>query len=161
MIGGMMGGSMRRCDHFEGVIATRTSTGLPDISIGGCAVGDVCVDTAADLARMPGSSAAVCQGCKLFAEKPDADVAYLVCPYRGQATGRQVKANGCGCDRRIFACELKGLCLKRLPAGKKLESFGDQLDGVTICKGCEVPRGDFLCSKLSTETGARTAATRQ
>jgi hypothetical protein len=69
----------------------------------------------------------------------DPDLKYLVCPYREKPTGEQLNASGCGCDRQIYHCELKGRCVKRLPPGRRVESFGEQLTGVTICKDCEVP----------------------
>lgn len=128
---------MRDCAHFDRVLATRSSDGAGEVVIGCCAKFAACVADASQAMRVPGATLGVCEGCQLFA--PIIGVDYLVCPFRGAATGAEMVASHCGCDRKIYHCDKKGKCLKRLPVGKSASAFGADLDGVTICKSCNVP----------------------
>jgi hypothetical protein len=106
------------------------------VVIGCCAKFAACVADSSQAVRVPGATLGVCEGCHLFA--PIIGVDYLVCPFRGAATGAEL-VGSCGCDRKIYHCDKKGKCLKRLPVGKSVSAFGAYLDGVTICKSCNVP----------------------
>jgi glycosyltransferase involved in cell wall biosynthesis len=69
-------------------------------------------------------------------QSPPADLQYLTCRHRGGATGKNLSCD-CGVDKAIYQCDLHGECLKKLPTAKTKSDYGNQLDGVTLCTGCD------------------------
>jgi len=59
-------------------------------------------------------------------------VDWINCPHRGEPVGAIAKGN-CGCDRTIYQCGVQGQCLKKLPTARTRQSFGTELNGVTVC----------------------------
>ncbi|HEY0982378.1 hypothetical protein [Schlesneria sp.] len=90
-----------------------------------------CAPTADDVVLVGLPSMKSCQGCEKFLE-PVAGADWITCQFRGEPIGRVTLA-GCNCDKLLYACSVHGTCFKRLPPGRTRESFGEQLEGVTIC----------------------------
>jgi glycosyltransferase involved in cell wall biosynthesis len=91
-----------------------------------------CVPTPDDVKLIGLKDIVPCQGCHKFVEKITGTGDWLTCEKRGEPVGR-VTAAGCNCDKTIYECSVHGQCFKRLPAGRTRQSFGEELDGVTIC----------------------------
>lgn len=60
---------------------------------------------------------------------------YLICRHRGDATGKLLNCQ-CDVDRNIYHCSVKVTCVKKLPPARDRQSYGAELDGVTICSEC-------------------------
>lgn len=70
------------------------------------------------------------------APQSDSEVGYLTCPHRRSPTGVMLNCS-CSVDKAIYECSKHGKCLKKLPTGSNREKYGNQLNGVTICDGCD------------------------
>ena len=123
----------QQCRFLGNVKSTRRVKGLEDLVIRQCDLKNKgCVAKEDHLKRVPGADVVVCEGCKSFKPLADADLLWLTCPHRGEAVGK-ITAAGCGCDKAVYACTIKGKCLKKLPTARTKESFGVEMNGVTVC----------------------------
>jgi GT2 family glycosyltransferase len=143
---------MQHCANRLGIVITRPKLNdarnptlvFECVALGRCVLDQAGFDAVANLPDLH-----ICEGCPSRREPREDDVsvarpdqppviiaaqdAWLVCPHRGEPVG-EVTAAGCGCDRTIYACPVKGRCLKKLPTARSRESFGGELWGVTVCQ---------------------------